>query len=175
LRTSDKAALFRRFKYPVIAHAKKNQLLSLFADKCFRCHTSAGLELDHHVPQKKGGRLVPGNVVVLCGKCNIKKRDTLPEEFYSASELEALTPLLIKELQFFEFHFDWSMWYHNPLAYLVTLGVEPEMARCAIYEPNHPMFVPHPINRHLLSTDELDASTMPGLTIGVDTEIPDRE
>ncbi len=36
--------------------------------------------LDHHVPQTLGGRLVPGNVVLLCRNCNTRKRGRHPRQ-----------------------------------------------------------------------------------------------
>lgn len=36
-----------------------------------------GLQIDHIVPIKKGGKSVPSNLQVLCSKCNAKKSDKL--------------------------------------------------------------------------------------------------
>lgn len=140
-RKADKNALFRRFKYAVIATAKKRQLWELFGSRCFCCGAIARLELDHHIPQKLGGRLVPGNVVLLCGTCNSAKRTIHPSVFYTATQLVALEPILHAELRLFDFTFSWSRWAHNPKEYLLSLGVTEEEAHMALTNRDHPLYV----------------------------------
>ena len=141
LRKADKNALFRRFKYEVIALAKRRQLWELFGGQCFRCANEGPLELDHHVPQELGGRLVPGNVVLLCRDCNSKKRATHPMNFYSPEQLTALQPLLSAQLKLFEFQFNWTRWTHHPEEYLVSLGATENEAQAAVSNPDHPLYV----------------------------------
>lgn len=141
LRQADKNALFRKFKYEVIAQAKRRRLWALFHDRCFRCGSPGPLELDHHVPQDLGGRLVPGNIVLLCSNCNLRKRSTHPSAFYSEQQLSALQPILEAQLALFEFHFNWTRWTHHPEEYLDSLGATEAEARAAISEPTHPLYV----------------------------------
>jgi 5-methylcytosine-specific restriction endonuclease McrA len=141
LRKADKNALFRQFKYEVIAAAKKRQLWALFDSRCFSCASTGFLELDHHIPQDLGGRLVPGNIVLLCRDCNSRKRTAHPERFYSPRQLESLQPLLEAQLRLFEFQFNWTRWTHHPEEYLTSLGATEEEARSAVREPDHPLYV----------------------------------
>lgn len=46
-RKADKQALFRRFKYEVIAEIYKAKLRYLFDEQCYHCKSPEGLELDH--------------------------------------------------------------------------------------------------------------------------------
>lgn len=127
-RTADKAALFRRFELPVIADAYRRKLWALFDNRCFRCGSSTALHLDHHIPQYLGGRLIPGNVVILCACCNAAKLDRHPSDFYSAEQLQTVEPLLAAELTLFDFRFDWAAWHREPKAYLVSLGIPDNVA-----------------------------------------------
>lgn len=140
-RSAEKHALFRRFKYTVIAEAKKRQLWALFESRCFHCSETLTLDLDHHVPQSLGGRLVPGNIVLLCRKCNLLKRRLHPTAFYSADELEKLQPTLEAELPLFNFSFNWTRWIHHPVEYLVTLGVAEADAKASVTDPTHRLYV----------------------------------
>lgn len=134
LHKADKVALFTRFKVQAIAATKRRELESLFGSRCFACGAAGRLQLDHHVPQLLGGRLVPGNIVMLCGPCNMAKRDLHPARFYSSDQLEQLRPLLEAQLSLFDFAFDWSRWRSEPLAYLLSLGVPQLDAEAAIAE-----------------------------------------
>lgn len=125
-RKADKNSLFGRFKYEVISAAKRRQLWALFGNCCFHCGATESLELDHHVPQKLGGRLVPGNIVLLCAACNAAKRVIHPSVFYSAEELLRLEPILEVELRIFDFVFSWSRWMNSPRDYLLSLGATEE-------------------------------------------------
>jgi 5-methylcytosine-specific restriction endonuclease McrA len=133
-RTADKRALFRRFGLEVVQVAKRVELLGLFGSECFRCGAGERLELDHHVPQYYGGRLVPGNVVVLCFRCNADKGNCHPSRFYTRSELENLQPLLEAELRLFDFSFDWARWHRESEKYLRSLGVSEAEVEAAIRE-----------------------------------------
>lgn len=48
-------------------------LLFLLQPACVLCGTTNALELDHVLPVISGGRLEPGNVVILCRSCNAAK------------------------------------------------------------------------------------------------------
>lgn len=57
-----------------------DQLLFELQPSCVICESTSRLEVDHVVPSIKGGKLEPGNVVVLCRSCNSSKHDkTLSE------------------------------------------------------------------------------------------------
>ena len=131
-RTADKRALFGRFGLEIVQVAKRRELLRIFEDKCFRCGASERLELDHHVPQYYGGRLVPGNVVVLCRRCNADKGNCHPSGFYTTRDLQRLWPLLEAELRLFDFSFDWFRWDRTPEEYLLSLGVPESDVEAAI-------------------------------------------
>lgn len=127
-RKADKAALFRRFKYEVIVEVYRAKLFSLFDNRCFRCGAMQRLELDHHFPQYLGGRLVPGNITILCANCNSIKRNKRPSEFYTVDEIERIQPLLKAELELFNFSFNIARWSRCPKEYLVSLGVTEQIA-----------------------------------------------
>lgn len=69
-------------------------IFNKFGNKCFKCGSSDRLQLDHHIPLTKGGKLDESNTVLLCISCNSGKCDKMPEEFYSKEELEKLTKIL---------------------------------------------------------------------------------
>jgi hypothetical protein len=123
LRKADKYALFSRFKFDVIADMYRAKLWALFRDRCFRCETTKGLELDHHIPQYLGGRLVAGNIVVLCSRCNLEKKDKHPNKFYSSQQLLRLRDIFQTQIELFDFRFNWSRWNRNRKEYLLSLGV----------------------------------------------------
>lgn len=127
-RKADKAALFRVFVVEAIKVAKKRQLWNIFDGRCFRCGSTGPLDMDHHVPQHLGGRLVAGNVVLLCTPCNSVKRTAHPFTFYSPPQLAALAPKLQAELELFDFTFSWTRWINHPREYLVFVGVTEEQA-----------------------------------------------
>lgn len=122
-RTQDKRALFSLFKVDVIVNLKKSELFALFNNHCFKCGKTENLQLDHHVPQYLGGRLVPGNVAVLCKRCNGAKLDRHPRDFYTQEELEVINWLLREELRIFDFSFDYEFWKRDPKGYLLSVGV----------------------------------------------------
>lgn len=133
-RRADKSALFNRFKHPVIAAIKRRDLWGLFGSECFRCHSIDRLELDHHVPQDLGGRLVPGNIVLLCESCNRLKRASPPSVFYSADQLRELKPLLVKQLTIFDFKLNYARWLHHPEDYLRSLGAMDQEIQVVVCE-----------------------------------------
>ena len=66
-----------------------------FDNKCFNCGSKKKLTIYHHYPLEKGYGLKNSdgsyNAVLLCSKCNMKKSNKMPENFY--------TPLQIKVLE----------------------------------------------------------------------------
>lgn len=122
-RKQDKRALFSRFKVDVIVNLKKSEFFALFGNQCFKCEQTENLHIDHHIPQHLGGRLVPGNLAVLCKRCNGAKLDRHPREFYSNNELEIITKILREELKIFDFSFDYEFWERDPKGYLLSLGI----------------------------------------------------
>jgi hypothetical protein len=88
-----------------------------------------------------GGHLVPGNLVALCRKCNNKKHDHPPEEFYTPEELEKLKPILEKQRDIFVFTFDWNFWKKDRQGYLLSLGVEPNLVHELLFNKEHPDYI----------------------------------
>lgn len=140
-RKADKQALFRPFRHLVIAEHYRTKLWALFDNRCFRCKSPEALELDHHIPQFLGGRLVPGNIVVLCSRCNMVKGERHPSHFYSPDQLAELHGILNSEVGLFDFRFDVTRWCHHPREYLLSLGVSESAAEHALREQDHPFFV----------------------------------
>ncbi|WP_373506493.1 HNH endonuclease [Thiocapsa sp.] len=136
-RNREKRALFRRFLLRAIARAYKEKFFALFDGKCFKCASTRELVMDHHVPMIKGGHLVPGNLVSLCSICNNSKLDLDPEDFYTPEELERLKLLLEQERQLFELQFDRERWENDREAYLLDLGVQPDLVHEILYNPEH--------------------------------------
>lgn len=125
-RKKDKADLYKPFKAPVIAELAKRRLYALFDNRCFNCGSTSRLQIDHHIPQFLGGRLLPGNLVILCSRCNSAKRDAHPEQFYSQEQLRTVESLLDAQLEIFNFKFDWTRWNGHRDQYLLSLGASPE-------------------------------------------------
>lgn len=131
-RSKDKRELFRRFKLEVISRTRRAQLEALFDSRCYKCGRNRRLVLDHHIPQVLGGRLVPGNVTLLCSWCNSKKLDLHPRDFYTLKELGRLQSILEQQLPLFDFEFNWTRWSANPKEYLLSLDVSAADAERAV-------------------------------------------
>jgi 5-methylcytosine-specific restriction endonuclease McrA len=151
LRKIEKNELFERFRLQVIVDLYKQKFFELFGHRCFKCgvkekpHPEIGkppiLCIDHHIPLVLGGHLVPGNLVALCRRCNNKKKDKSPEEFYSKNELVNLQTILKKQNVIFNFQFDWKRWETDPRKYLISLGIEPNLVSEIFTNPTHPYFI----------------------------------
>lgn len=65
-----------------------------FDNKCFNCGSKKKLTIDHHYPLEKGYGLKNSdgsyNAVLLCSKCNMKKSNKMPENFYTPLQMEIL-------------------------------------------------------------------------------------
>lgn len=61
-----------------------------FNHQCFKCGCTHDLQLDHHIPLNKGGKLTKDNTVILCLECNGTKSDLLPKDYYTEEELSLL-------------------------------------------------------------------------------------
>jgi hypothetical protein len=142
LRGKDKAALFACFRYPVIMEIAHRRLFGLFRNQCFKCGSPHDLYRDHHVPQYLGGRLVPGNIVILCTRCNGLKLDRSPELFYTQEEMAALLPLLEAQLQIFDFQLDWNRWSDpdKRASYLLSLGGSDDLVEEAMNDRDSPFY-----------------------------------
>lgn len=127
-RTEDKRKLFNRFKIDELIEVKRKELRGLFSHQCFKCGDRHLLQFDHHLPQALGGRLVPGNVGLLCSRCNSLKGERHPKAFYTDEELERLQPIFEAQLKLFDFTFDWRRYEDDPIGYLTSLGVSREDA-----------------------------------------------
>lgn len=140
-RTVDKQSLFRRFVFPIIREAAKNKLYNLFEHQCLKCGIRGRLEIDHHIPQYLGGRLWPGNLVLLCTRCNSIKSDKHPREFYSTAQLERVNDMLKKQLDIFDFKFDWRKWDRDRKGYLLQLGVDAKLVDEVLTNSEHHFYV----------------------------------
>jgi len=168
-RGKEKKELFKRFRFRAIEEIYKKEFFNLFDNKCFKCgvkekpHPEIGkppvLCIDHHIPMVLGGHLVPGNLVSLCRKCNNKKHDSPPEEFYTIEELESLKPLLKQEQEIFNFNFDWELWDKDRKEYLLSLGVEPSLVQELLYNSDHRDFIGLPSD-NITVTFKIDINTI---------------
>jgi 5-methylcytosine-specific restriction endonuclease McrA len=155
-RSKEKRELFKRFRIRAIEDVYKNKFFALFDHRCFKCgikekpYDEIGqppvLCIDHNVPMILGGHLNPGNLVALCRSCNNKKSDLSLEEFYTPEELYKLKPLLEKQLDIFDFIFDWNYWNRDPQDYLLSLGVESNLIHELLYNQEHPDYIGMPSN-----------------------------
>jgi len=83
-RTNEKRELFKRFRFDVISAHYREKLLELFDRRCFKCGAEERLDIDHHIPIILGGHLVPGNLVVLCKRCNNAKGERRPSDTFTS-------------------------------------------------------------------------------------------
>jgi 5-methylcytosine-specific restriction endonuclease McrA len=142
LRRADTLMFKLRYGNDLIINHFRNELIDLFYGRCFACDNPNDLQMDHHIPLIKGGRKVPGNIVMLCYKCNAKKLDYMPEEFYSQEELAHLQPLLDKERELLDFEFDKERFNRNRYAYLLEIGISPLLLREVTTNIDHLWYVP---------------------------------
>lgn len=74
--------------------ADKKYIFEKFDYRCFNCGSKRNLTIDHHYPLEKGYGLkkMDGtyNAVILCEKCNRKKSNKMPENFYNGKQLQIL-------------------------------------------------------------------------------------
>lgn len=146
-RNKEKYELFKHFYHPAIADVYKQKLFALFDHKCFKCGAPERdvkkygglfvLCMDHHIPMARGGKLVLGNIVSLCRKCNGEKLDLPPEAFYSPEELETLRPILQQQIGLFDFKLDRDALEQDIAQYFISLGVPPETVNELMTDPDH--------------------------------------
>lgn len=60
--------------------SEMEQMLYRLQPVCVVCGSDDRLAIDHVHPLSKGGKLEPGNVVILCKSCNSTKKNKTPEE-----------------------------------------------------------------------------------------------
>lgn len=153
-RRGDAATLLKRYGHDVIWNLFRNRLIGLFDGRCFACDSPSSLRLDHHIPLIRGGRLEPGNIIVLCGPCNTQKLDHPPEEFYSGAELAHLAPLLAQEESLLAFKLDRDRFSADPGGYLLDVGLDPLLLHEMTTNADHPW--------HLTSSVSVSFSVMLG-------------
>lgn len=54
---------------------RKSFMRKLYASKCAVCESDENIQADHVIPLSRGGRHSEGNLMPLCQKCNLSKRD----------------------------------------------------------------------------------------------------
>lgn len=143
-RGRDKWLLFGPMNLGVIEEHFKKRFFALFGNACFKCGSPGPLVIDHHVPVVRGGRLVPGNLVALCKRCNDRKQDKPPEVFYKPEELERLKVLLGRQDGMFDFKFDHEAFKADREAYLLSVGIDAETVRTVLSDPGHRHYIPPP-------------------------------
>lgn len=134
---ADREAFLERFRYEVIWNHYRNKLIAQFQGRCFACGSPDSLQLDHHVPFSKGGRREPGNIVMLCYRCNAQKCDYTPSEYYSDDELSFLAVLLEQQHEVLGFVFREDRWLAEPLSYLREIGISPLLIEEVSTNPDH--------------------------------------
>lgn len=143
-RNKEKRELFQPYKFRVIEDLYKKRFYEHFGNRCFKCGLKEKAEqeigappnlcMDHHVPMALGGHLKPGNLVALCRKCNEKKLDKHPTEFYTQEELTHLQPLLNNQTSVFAFSFNWEKWSEDRESYLLSIGVDKNIVHAALHD-----------------------------------------
>lgn len=83
----------------------------------------------------------PGNLVLLCTRCNSIKSDKHPREFYTIAQLEQVGEKLKKQLDIFDFKFDWRKWDKDPKKYLLQLGVDIKLVNEVLTNSEHHFYV----------------------------------
>lgn len=146
-RSKQKYEFAKPFYTRVIYDLYKKRLFDLFGKRCFKCGASSALVFDHHVPIALGGILAPGNIVVLCRRCNGKKHRSPPELFYTKDELQRLQPILDREESVLDFTLDWKAWCNDRKHYLLSLGVDPALVNEVLFNSDHPWYVGTHTNR----------------------------
>lgn len=140
-RGADKRRLFKPFVLSALEEHARRRFFAFFGNACFKCGSPGPLVIDHHVPIVLGGRLVPGNLVALCKRCNDSKQDKPPEKFYSSAEMERLQGFLGNQEGLFDFKFDRDAWEADREAYLLSLGVDPGLVREALHDPRSRFYI----------------------------------
>ena len=88
-----------------LTYSEKEKVYEIFGRRCFKCSSEKHLCIDHHLPVSKGYPLKDEtaglNAVILCEKCNRKKQNKLPGDFYTKEELLKLENLGIKSHLFY--------------------------------------------------------------------------
>ena len=140
-RNKEKYELFKTYRLEIIKDFYKRKLLALFDDRCFKCGYTENLVIDHNIPMAFGGRFIPGNLVMLCVRCNDAKGTLIPERFYNQEELFRLESLLGKEPETMGFYFEWVEWNKNPKQYLASIGIEKELIEEAFNNPHSRFYI----------------------------------
>lgn len=141
-RNKETRELFKPFVLAVLEEHAKRRFFAFFGDACFKCGAPGPLVMDHHVSIVLGGHLVPGNLVALCERCNNRKSDVPPESFYTRVELERLQGFLDRQHEVFRFDFDWKAWEADREAYLLSLGIDANLVREVLNNPDHRFHIP---------------------------------
>ena len=168
-RLKEKRLLYRSFPFRALERLCKARFFALFGDQCFKCGTPElpprancppVLCMDHHIPMALGGRLEPGNIVGLCRRCNERKLDQHPEQFYTQQELEKLAEIFAQQPALFDFTFDDDAWRQDPAAYLVSLGLHEELVDQLLHDELHEDYIGIPDPPRFEFTVSIDITSL---------------
>jgi hypothetical protein len=133
---------FKKYIFKCIENLYKKKFFESFDNQCYKCKSKSDLIIDHHIPIYLGGKYENGNLVALCRKCNNKKRETHPNEFYDTFEIETLKPILNNQQNIFQFNFNWKAWDENRSKYLESIGFEKQHIENILENPEHNEYIP---------------------------------
>jgi hypothetical protein len=140
-RNQQKYHFYKKFRLEDIILLYRARFIALFDDACFKCGQLGPLQIDHHVPYSRGGSFEEGNLVLLCKECNEEKKERMPEQFYTPSDLRRLAPLLEAQKKLFEFKWDWGFWKRDRAGYLASVGLDGETIHKILYDKNYPYYI----------------------------------
>lgn len=159
LRRIEKTEFWRPFRYAVVKDLYEQKLYSLFGNRCFKCGCTSSLQIDHHIPMARGGHWIAGNLVALCSRCNVHKNTMLPSEFYLPDELQRLELVLDQEYALFDFKFDMTHWGKDRKGYLMSIGIDSELAENLLSNECHRFHIP-PITASSSAVLMIDGTTI---------------
>ncbi|HUQ36952.1 MAG TPA: HNH endonuclease [Aestuariivirga sp.] len=146
----------KKFQHRDVVNVFKLKLFELFDNQCFRCGAADQLHIDHHIPRTLGGKLEPGNLVVLCRRCNNAKGTIAPDVFYGENHLLLLAPKLEKQRELFDFQWDWQNYNRDKSAYFLSIGVDSVTVERIFSDPNYDGYIEPDSEKVIYTVDVTD-------------------